>query len=336
MSSSTSRFKVISKHQVEQLHNFNVYHSVISYADGDPRPSAEHVASLVASVYAEKSSVTPSCSQEEICEAIRGLLDEGHLDTRSALRAFVDSLTHTSENDEDFSPKRFNYLEEDRAEQLPVLPNENQDSISFGGLKEHALKRPTPLTGYDDNRFNNTYLPFRLQQQIIRFLVSTVEECCFYFVKKWRQDWLDKENIRTPASRKIKDRWDILQTLQFPRQAVAGASDYSILFSRAKNIRSGYIHRAPATKVFTLELALQGVAEICSLLRDNHLFLKMNNLLHEFLPIASRGREGVRFVGTNHTPIPWETLQPLSDMFGVSKSDCESEGYWPTWVFVEP
>ena len=76
MSSKTSRLRFISKHQVEQLHIFNAYHSVIIYADGDPRPDAERVANLVASVFTERSSVAPSRSQEDVCKIIRGLLDE--------------------------------------------------------------------------------------------------------------------------------------------------------------------------------------------------------------------------------------------------------------------
>ena len=82
MLSSISNPPCISKEQVEQLRIFDAYCSVIRYGDASKRPSAQLGTQWIAPVYADKASVAPSRSLEDVCEIIRGLLDEVGLSDR--------------------------------------------------------------------------------------------------------------------------------------------------------------------------------------------------------------------------------------------------------------
>ena len=66
--------------------------------------------------------------------------------------------------------------------------------------------------------------------------------------------------------------------------------------------------------------------KICDSFKDYHRFSKMFILLNKFSSIASKHRTGQTSDGTSHTPVPWDILRPVADIFGVSESDCESEG----------
>ena len=91
-----------------------------------------------------------------------------------------------------------------------------------------------------------TYLPFKIQHELLGNIQTLIEETCFYFAQKWLPELLKRQGWSTPEQGELTSWWALLQDCHVPRQAIAFSDiKASVVFKNCRQIRNCAVHREP-------------------------------------------------------------------------------------------
>ncbi|KAG9231369.1 hypothetical protein BJ875DRAFT_122408 [Amylocarpus encephaloides] len=118
---------------------------------------------------------------------------------------------------------------------------------------------------------NPTYLPFRLQHAILTQTQQLLEECCYYFTKKWFPSILEAHSWDTSEAVELTDWWETLSKRQVPVAAMdlSQGQPLAVLFKRVKYIRHSAVHRDPQMPIKRVEEMVRDAWLLSQALRDD-------------------------------------------------------------------
>jgi hypothetical protein len=106
-----------------------------------------------------------------------------------------------------------------------------------------------------------TYLPFKLQHDLLTTAQTLMEEACFYFAHKWAPDALTIQGWDTPEQGELTSWWDALKACKIPPYAIdfRGTGPANI-FKNVRKIRNNAVHRnavsIPIIKIMMVDAVL--------------------------------------------------------------------------------
>jgi hypothetical protein len=130
----------------------------------------------------------------------------------------------------------------------------------------------------EHDHFNATYFPFRLQQRLLGFICSTIEEYSYYFFKKWAPKVLWDMKIKSPSSVDVKTWWQILSNISLPVEIFPVKDRQHQLkrkYDGIRELRNGFSHRAGGIQVEAFKQMFTDAKIIATDLGDTHRLEKL-------------------------------------------------------------
>jgi hypothetical protein len=155
--------------------------------------------------------------------------------------------------------------------------NANYD-LSFAD-KEKGKKGLKRKRDCDTIPTNPTYLPYRLQHLIFTQTQRLLEECCYYFAKKWFPSILEANGWDAPEAVELTKWCTTLSKRDIPATAIALSHGQSLtgLFKRTISIRHCAVHRHQRIPVKKVEEMVRNAWLLSQALQDD---LRAAQLLH--------------------------------------------------------
>lgn len=106
-----------------------------------------------------------------------------------------------------------------------------------------------------------------------------MEESCFYFVKKWDPELLQKHKIRSPYSRNVARWWAIVRSVAFfTLEQCVEVGALELFFKGMKLVRQAHAHKAPDIRVTAISTIYTNAIHILYTLKDKHRTNKLANV----------------------------------------------------------
>lgn len=150
-------------------------------------------------------------------------------------------------------------------------PRESLAPLStFGkdGVHRSDTYKPHQISHISSTGGSGTYLPFKLQHDLLSAIQTLIEEACFYFAQKWLPHVLNNKGWDIPEQGELTSWWELLRDRSVPPQAIHfRGSEASALFRQCRQIRNSAVHRNPVS-IPGIELMIKNAVELICGLKD--------------------------------------------------------------------
>jgi hypothetical protein len=164
--------------------------------------------------------------------------------------------------------------------------------VSMGQIKHQPVtSRPKVFETRSSASEVGTYLPFKLQHDLLNTIQTLIEEACFYFAKKWLPGLLDERRWVTPEQGELTAWWAMLRNSRVPPQAIdfRGAEPAAI-FQYCRQIRNNAVHRGRVS-IPGVKLMVGDALELVCGLKDDLRTTKIRKLQYS---LEHRDQEALR------------------------------------------
>lgn len=178
-------------------------------------------------------------------------------------------------------------LQTSHSENIRGLNDTRPGAVQSSDPKLRLPKRRIPSAPMQHNERQNpssaTYLPFKLQHDLLTTIQVLIEEACFYFAQKWLPGVLESKGWNTPEQGELTSWWKILKNTSVPSQAISfRGREAQGIFLRCRQIRHNAVHRNPVS-VLGIKQMIIDARDLVGGLNDelrNAKVRKLQNCLH--------------------------------------------------------